>query len=131
MSPGQYSSCSRWTSSPTQHNHSHQRREDLNTPVDGGVFGTLYCPDTIKRRPRIQTPAPVSHRHSSYNPVGTKDIVTIDLCTIDESPKIELKQFDEAFAKYKEGKSANTRIETEKYFDNLVEFIEEAAKGLG
>ena len=48
----------------------------------------------------------------------------------DESPKNELKQFDKAFAKYKEGKPADDRIDTEKYFDNLVAFIEETAKGL-
>ena len=49
---------------------------------------------------------------------------------IDESPKNELKHFDEAFAKYKEGKPANDIIDTDKYFDNLVAFIEKAADGL-
>jgi len=57
--------------------------------------------------------------------------VSSDLDTIEESPKTELKQFDEAFAEYKEGKPANTSAGgTEKYFDNLVALIEEAARGL-
>ena len=50
-----------------------------------------------------------------------------ELDTIEESSKTELKQFDEAFAEYKEGKSSNR---TDKYFDNLVALIEEAARGL-
>ena len=54
-----------------------------------------------------------------------------DLDTIEESSKTELKQFDEAFAEYKEGKSRNSSTGgTDKYFDNLVALIEEAARGL-
>ena len=50
-----------------------------------------------------------------------KDSVITKLDIIGESPKNELKQFDEAFAEYKKGKP-NDRIDTAKYFDNLVAF---------
>ena len=62
--------------------------------------------------------------------MGKTDSVIRKLNIIDESPKNEMKQFEEAFAKYKDGKPANDRIDTEKYLDILVAFIEEAAKGL-
>ena len=99
-----------------------------STVEDRGVFGTLYRPHCTKRKTANQT-YKTSYRHSSFNPEVTKDSVNTELNIIDESPKNELKQFDEAFTKYKEGK-ADDKIDTEKYFDNLVAFIEEAAEGL-
>ena len=96
---------------------------------DRGVFATLHRPDCTIRNKDKQATKTSSYRHSSYNPVVKTDAVIRKLDIIGESPKNELKQFDEAFAKYKEGKP-DDRIDTEKYFDNLVAFIEESARGL-
>ena len=122
----------RLTSTPVRLTSTPVKQEDLKTRINhgvtGGVFQTLFCPQTVRRR--HLTPTKLSHRHSSYNPVVSRDQMAVDLSTIEESPKIELKQFDEAFAKYKERKSRSSRIETEKYFDNLLVFLSEVTKGL-
>jgi len=114
----------RLTSTPIKQ----QRGDYVKTGGSGGVFQTLYCPQTVKRR--HPTPTKLSYRHSSYTPHLTRDTGTEDLSIIEESPKIELKQFDEAFAKYKARETSSNRIETEKYFDNLLVFLSEVTKGL-
>eukprot|EP00092_Neocalanus_flemingeri_P023281 GFUD01025243.1.p1 GENE.GFUD01025243.1~~GFUD01025243.1.p1 ORF type:complete len:337 (+),score=110.73 GFUD01025243.1:60-1070(+) len=137
------SPCMMKTSTPILHNTPQHRRKPTTTPLgrdnhtpvkDRGVFNTLYRPDSVKRNTAMlgQTTAKISYQHSSYNPaVNISDTVTGDLDTIDESPKTELKQFDEAFTKYKEGSLDKlSAFGTDKYFDNLVALIEEAARGL-
>ena len=118
----------RLTSTPIKRQRGDHIKTELISGGSGGVFQTLYCPQTVKRR--HPTPSKLSYRHSSYNPHLTRDTVTEDLSTIEESPKIELKQFDEAFAKYKARETPSNRIETEKYFDNLLVFLSEVTKGL-
>jgi len=118
----------RLTSTPIKQQKGEEIKTGRGSGGSGGVFQTLYCPQTVKRRQHI--PAKLSYRHSSYNPLLTREFVTEDLSTIEESPKIELKQFDEAFAKYKARESPGNRIETEKYFDNLLVFLSEITKGL-
>jgi len=118
----------RLTSTPIKQQRGDHIKTELTSGGSGGVFQTLYCPQTVKRR--HPTPTKLSYRHSSYNPHLTRDTVTEDLSTIEESPKIELKQFDEAFAKYKARETPSNRIETEKYFDNLLVFLSEVTKGL-
>jgi len=118
----------RLTSTPIKQQRGDHNKTELTAGCSGGVFQTLYCPQTVKRR--HPAPTKLSYRHSSYNPHPTRDTVTEDLSTIEESPKIELKQFDEAFAKYKSRETPSNRIETEKYFDNLLFFLSEVTKGL-
>ena len=137
-----YSPIMMQASIPILHNTPQHRREPVPTPMDRdnhtkvknrGVFETLYRPDYVNRNTvRLnQTPFKNSFRNSSYNPLLEIDTVTGDLDTIEESPQNELIQFDEAFSEYEEGKQAKiSAAGTEKYFDNLVALIEEAAKGL-
>ena len=133
-SPGRdQTSCASYSHSPSNRQVSTPLLLDKRsnfTVKDRGVFGILYCLDCTKRKTANQT-YKNPYRHSSFSPEVTKDSVNTELNIIDESPKNELKQFDEALANYREGKSAaNKTIETEKYFDNLVALIEEAAMGL-
>jgi len=134
-STGSYSPYNLKTSPPLLHYTLQYKKDPVPTPPgsDSGVFRTLYRPDCIKGRAgkTKQTSSPNCFRHSSYNPVIEINTVSANLDTIEESPKTELKQFDEAFAEYKDGKCGNIKVgETDKYFDNLVALIEEAARGL-
>ena len=80
-----------------------------SSPPAGGVFATLYRPQSLAR------PSP-SHRHSSYISRTAPSRQTTSL----------LKHFDEALADYKQlenRRKLKNKIETERYFDNLAALL--------
>ena len=125
MSPDHYSSSIRQTSTPLGLISPHRKidqKTQRNTATNAAdrnevVFGLLYRPDCTKRKEHNQSPSTSHHRHSSCTTVETKASSVID-----ENPKSECK--------YEKIKSLNNRIQTAKYFDNLVALLDEAARGL-